>query len=877
MKKITLLFYALLLATVGAWAQDATKSTTDWIDYTGLFPRKTDWHSTYAYNSASIYNVAVTISSTEQVIGTSKQENIQRPWLQGGNKTFTFSVPDGYKIAAYQITTKYVFAPAADETATNTFTYTTADGTATSPVQSTGYTTVTVDNLDVQSFTLITDNITNVIPNNNLKQNGIYIYNLRLKLIMDLVDATINVKNGTEAAQYTKTVKLPVGETVTFKDYVPEFSFVTYGSEKGQVVNGTNTFNLSYNVDTDAESQFPFATSYDDLNTEDANGHNKWMSMFTLNGRMHVYDDASEGNVYEYMEGGDGTQYEIISSTKKYPTIDKATFTRLNSGFFWGFVRASRFSPTYIVNKGADADKKLYLTVDGEDKPLLFTNADGQVQEDEWVTNEWAVTKVTTQTEDGKTIPYYGIKAVGTEMYISNNGNKGYMTTDADITNGSSVKLTSKLETYEILKNRALNAPGDAVHSLNSAARQKVQEADQQIASNPSMTVQEKIAIYEAAIKDINDTHTDAGFIDFEAGKYYYLRNYTPAGEGQKTYVLASEDGTTRTATEVTEGIGDADNAMTYFNINSIWQISTDESKPGEAPGTGIGASRTIARKVTHANSGMQLGAVNSESLVANGSGSDYYFIDLGAGQHFMKNVQYNGSGQQAAAKPLSCTDGGDVQEGPEIHKKNTRDTWYGIQVKSIDVEIGSTGYATIYLPFGVTLPTGEDATLEAYAVTAAGDGVATLAPVTSIPAQEGVILKGEANKTYTLTIDDQAAWEGITNLLKGSCMAKNVSDDAYVLSQPDGKGVGLYKAEKSSGTWKNNDNKAYLLVDDVNNTQPVESRFLSFNFDTVTGLDVISGTEPASTESVVYDLSGRRVRNVQKGLYIVNGKKVIK
>ena len=34
--------------------------------------------------------------------------------------------------------------------------------------------------------------------------------------------------------------------------------------------------------------------------------------------------------------------------------------------------------------------------------------------------------------------------------------------------------------------------------------------------------------------------------------------------------------------------------------------------------------------------------------------------------------------------------------------------------------------------------------------------------------------------------------------------------------------------------------------------------------------------TENTSEEKVIYDLSGRRVVNPQKGLYIVNGKKVL-
>ena len=863
MRKFTLLFYALLLATVGAWAQDATKSTTDWIDYTTLF-NSSGWVSTFTSKKPSVYNVPVTIQATSPKIGTSAQEKVNRPWLVGGGNTFTISVPEGYKIAAYQITTKYVFPFVSGETAAHTFTYMTADGTETSKTQSTSYTTTTVEGLDVQSFTLITDNITNngVFNGRTTDLNGIYLYNLRLKLIMDLVDANINVKNVNEDVQYTETVKLPVGETVTLKDYVSTFSFVTYGDETGLVVNGPNTFNLSYTVDEAAESKFPFAASYEELTAENSD---KWLSMFTLNGRMHVYDDASEGNVYEYMEGPDGIGYEIVSSTKKYPTIDKATFTRLNPGFFWGFVRANRFSPTYIYNKGA-ADKKLYLTLDGEDKPLLFTNENGQVS-DSWVTNEWVICVGQASTENNEEIQYYGIKASGTEWYISNNGNKGYMTTDAEFGNGSNIKLTPELKTYNILKERALAAPCNAVHSLDAASRELIKGLAES---------EQTVGKYDEIINTINTKDNGTGFIEFVDGGYYFLRNYTPAGENQKIFVLTSEDGSIRTAKEVTEGEGDADNVMTFFDINAIWQIATDASKPGEAPGTGIGASRTIARKVTHANSSMQLGDVNNESLVANGSGSDFYFIELGAGQHFMKNVQYNGSGQQATAKPLSCTDEGIVQEGAVIHKKNTRDAWYGIQVTEIPVTLDANGggYATIHLPFGVTLP--EESDLIVYAVTDADGSDVTMTKVNSIPANEGVILKGTAGQTYTLTINDNVkAWEKGYNKLEGSNIRENVSVEAYILSKSDDNEVGLRKLVMTEGSWLNNDNQAYLPADAILNPEDVD--FLSFDFGIGVGLDIINSAEPLSDEIVVYDLSGRRVSSAQKGMYIVNGKKVVR
>jgi hypothetical protein len=92
--------------------------------------------------------------------------------------------------------------------------------------------------------------------------------------------------------------------------------------------------------------------------------------------------------------------------------------------------------------------------------------------------------------------------------------------------------------------------------------------------------------------------------------------------------------------------------------------------------------------------------------------------------------------------------------------------------------------------------------------------------------------------------------------------------------------GVGLYKAtlnkdaEGADGTthFLNNANKAYLPA-----ATGAESRFLVFNFgdDNATAIEGIEAESTAN--AVVYDLAGRRVQKAQKGLYIVNGKKVIK
>ena len=194
-------------------------------------------------------------------------------------------------------------------------------------------------------------------------------------------------------------------------------------------------------------------------------------------------------------------------------------------------------------------------------------------------------------------------------------------------------------------------------------------------------------------------------------------------------------------------------------------------------------------------------------------------------------------------------------------------------EYKIHEVEVGTADYATLYLGSKVFIPE----TVEAYVVSEATGNYASLTQVTgSLPANTGVILKGEGTHQFITSADAATTIE--SNLLAGSVENTYVAGPAYVLANGT-NGVGLYKAtlnkdaEGAVGTthFLNNANKAYLPA-----ATGAESRFLVFNFG---GTETaIEGIEAESTaNAVVYDLAGRRVQKAQKGRYIVNGKKVIK
>ena len=178
--------------------------------------------------------------------------------------------------------------------------------------------------------------------------------------------------------------------------------------------------------------------------------------------------------------------------------------------------------------------------------------------------------------------------------------------------------------------------------------------------------------------------------------------------------------------------------------------------------------------------------------------------------------------------------------------------------------EAGGSAYSTVYLPFAVDVPEGVEAFTgavegEELALTAIKDGV--------IPARTAVVLRGTTQGSLALVPATAAGTEVADNALQGTLEeSETTPEKTYVLSAFDGE-VGFYKytaATLPAG-------KAYLTLPAGTNVQK-----LAFNFGgQTTGINGV--TADGETKAAVwYDLSGRRVVKPAKGVYIVNGKKVI-
>ena len=184
------------------------------------------------------------------------------------------------------------------------------------------------------------------------------------------------------------------------------------------------------------------------------------------------------------------------------------------------------------------------------------------------------------------------------------------------------------------------------------------------------------------------------------------------------------------------------------------------------------------------------------------------------------------------------------------------------------ELNVGDAGYATLYLGFNAAIP----ANVEAYVVSEISNGYAMLEQVTGVlPAEEAVIVKA-AKGNYGFVQSSEALAAVESNLLKGTLEDTNIYGNAYVLGFVDGE-AGLYKAELNQEgglAFLNNANKAYLPAPEGSQ----EAASYSFRFPGTTGVEEVKIENV--NENAIYDLQGRKVLKAVKGVYIINGNKVL-
>lgn len=200
------------------------------------------------------------------------------------------------------------------------------------------------------------------------------------------------------------------------------------------------------------------------------------------------------------------------------------------------------------------------------------------------------------------------------------------------------------------------------------------------------------------------------------------------------------------------------------------------------------------------------------------------------------------------------------------------------------EVKIGPHGYTSYYLENeNFEVPTGCTAYIVKGASLAGGVGNATVqafAAGSIIPKQTGFILGGTANTTVAYRAHVTGSEVDVSgNLLVGTATENEFSGAGYkyYIFGNGSQGQGFYhQGTRDGNSIKVGAHHAGLRLP-TSGYAPAKQ--LVFDFEearrnATTGISTISSN--TADGNTVYDLQGRRVQNPVKGIYIMNGKKII-
>lgn len=186
-----------------------------------------------------------------------------------------------------------------------------------------------------------------------------------------------------------------------------------------------------------------------------------------------------------------------------------------------------------------------------------------------------------------------------------------------------------------------------------------------------------------------------------------------------------------------------------------------------------------------------------------------------------------------------------------------------------VDVKLASSGYASFCSPLPLDLTPTED--YAAWAVTATNNTEVTFTKIQgAVPAATPFILYGEGMGGQTITLPVAT---GVTTAVAGNMLVGTLEETSVTTVSGEytnfGLGNGAF-AKLNDGTIPAN--KAYLPI--LTTNVPAAARLtIVFDEGMATG---IANINRESTDNRYFNLNGQQVKTPQKGMYIVNGKKVI-
>ncbi len=647
------------------------------------------------------------------------------------------------------------------------------------------------------------------------------------------ITCTLNFKNSEGTTLLTTTAPLPPGMVMTTlpSSVTPLYShFYTIGSctSTDKTVSESNA-TFDYTV-TAANVPFTFSTDTKKV----------WYT-------ARVRNATSSGANYYLMRTGDGNS-AIKSRNSTYTTTSITSKADFDNGL-WAFVQdglgvkllskgsgkyVTATSTTYSGNK-----IEVNLTATG----TTFYTAAGSAASDFALT--YAGTGSLGDHKDGKLAVW--------------NGDNNFSNSKTD--DGSGFKIT-EANTTDVL------AIAKSVGNTIVSNAPKGSDTDGYLLGISESKATTLKAAYDTitSVASFDALYGDGTLsVDPDADTYYRIET-----KGNFTYkyitsaaVLADKEGTVSSTSDDDRAILRANSAAAL--TPQLWKF--------EASGDGY--------NLVNANTGLKAGQLQSATQpglrmpAAQAQESSHLgvFTVKTTGTAGVFNITESGHLLNAYRGGNDTALGAWDQSGTSAEGNQ----WKIKAVTEVPVTVGSTGWASLCLPFAVTLPS--DTKAKAYIGTTAADANLKLKEISGvIPAKTGFLIALSGGGDVTLTISsDNSTVLSESNVLDGATTKRTGFDGGanyFLALDPNyNRAVFMQAADDFTVVPAN---KAYISAAKVQTTSGESSGKLNFVLDggSITGIS--AAQSEGQREVKYYDLSGRRVLFPANGIFVTDkGEKV--
>ena len=504
---------------------------------------------------------------------------------------------------------------------------------------------------------------------------------------------------------------------------------------------------------------------------------------------------------------------------------------------------AGTYTTAQTVGISCDTeDATIYYTTDGTDPDDSSTKYSSPIS----ITTSGTVLKAIAykdgMTESSIRSATYTIKpnkptisAAGATVTISgDDGLTFYYTTDGSAPSNSSTEYTAPFDLAEdcTIKAKAYDTYGNASDATSAFTFKYMPLSPKNIGSGYYEKVTSVSSLENGdAILIVNETASVAlsttqnsnnrGQEDIEFVTTGVI--YAPSANVQKLVLVKK-----------TEKIDDVDTEVFYFYTGS-----------GYLYAAGANSNNYLRTETTPDNSN------NARATISISSGDATITFKGTATRNLLR---YNSTNNPPI---FSCYGSG--QTAVQIYKEVAHNE---------SVTVTDAGYATYCSPYALDFT---DASIKAYIAKANGTTGVTFTQINKVPANTGVLLYKDGGTTENIPVLDGDADATTGNVFVPGTGAAVVSvsgsNHNYILNNVGGV-VGFYKAAGQTVAT----NRAYIQIDEGSGVK--EFIALPGFEDDADGISLAPALSEG--EGAIYNVAGQRMEKPNKGLYIVNGKKVL-